>query len=335
MNDLRQLGIRPIRFLRHLGMLIGESRDAYSPKHSDILYSEPDIRVTITEPLYQAATTKQTLIPWGVKRIQAPHVWKWSKGKDIRIAVIDTGISRYHPAIRRNYKGGINILSPYFEPEDYNGHGTHVAGIIAGRSSDLGVIGVAPRASIYAVKAFNRQGNANLSDLLTAINWCIAHRMHVANMSFGMEKVSESLRQAIQIAHRKGIVMVAATGNQSNSVQIDYPANYPETIGVGSVSSNGMLSKFSNIGKGTDLFAPGEKILSSWLGDSTREMSGTSMAVPHVTGTVALLLYLNRSLNPEQVRYLLVQSARQIKNFPKKGIVNAQRAVQQVFRITT
>lgn len=327
LQDLRQAGVKPIRYLRHLGMLIGES-DEYKTQTLDVFYAEPDLRVTITEPTYQSVAVKQEQLSWGIRRIEAPKAWQLSQGRGIRVAVIDTGISSLHPALQRNYRGGINILSPYFEPEDYNGHGTHVAGIIAGRSMDTGIVGVAPRASIYAVKAFNRQGNANLSDLLTAINWCIDKRMHVVNMSFGMEKVSESLGQAVQIAHRKGIVMIAASGNKGNRVRIDYPACYPETIGVGSISANGRVSTFTNIGKGIDLLAPGEKILSSWLMSSKREMSGTSMAVPHVTGTIALLLHYRPNLNPEQIRYLLLQSTRSVEGVGGKGVVNAYQAIR-------
>jgi subtilisin family serine protease len=147
-------------------------------------------------------------------------------------------------------------------------------------------------------------------------------------MSFGMEKMSESMRQAIQIAHRKGIVMVAATGNQGLTSQFDYPARYPETIAVTSVSRNRQLSPFSNLGKGVDIAAPGDKIPSSWLNNSKREMSGTSMAVPHVTGAIALLLHLDQSLNPEQIRYILTQSSSRIKNHDGFGLLNAYQAVR-------
>lgn len=327
LKNLQKTGVKPIRFLHQLGMLIGESEYAYLPEQSAGFFSEPDIRVTITEPFYQKSITTKTVVPWGVKKIEAPKSWKWSRGRGIRVAVIDTGISNFHPAIQRNYKGGINILSPYFEPEDHNGHGTHVAGIIAGRSSELGVMGVAPRAFIYAVKAFNRRGSANLSDLLAAINWCVEKRMNIVNMSFGMNKVSDSLRKAVQIAYQKGIIMVAATGNQGNQVRIDYPASYPETIAVGSISPQEKISTFCNIGGGVDIFAPGEKIISSWLAGATKEMSGTSMAVPHVSGVIALLLYLNRRLGPEQIRYLLMKSAKKM-NEGNYRIVNAYRAIR-------
>ena len=328
LKDLKKIGVRPIRYLHQLGMLIGERDDYQILEEPAEFSSEPDICVTITEPFAQKTISPKMILPWGVEKIQAPKVWKWSRGKGIRVAVIDTGISSYHPALQRNYRGGINILSPYYEPEDYNGHGTHVAGIIAGRFTELGLIGVAPKAFIYAVKAFNRRGSANLSDLLAAIDWCVDKRMNIINMSFGMRNVSDSLRRAVQIAYRKGIIMVAATGNQGNQMQIDYPARYPETISVGSISSQEKISSFCNTDGNVDLYAPGEKIISSWLGGGIKEMSGTSMAVPHVSGTIALLLYLNRQLSVEQIRYLLVRSASKIKGTERSRIVNAYGAIK-------
>ncbi|WP_240627306.1 S8 family peptidase [Thermoflavimicrobium daqui] len=335
LKEMWGLGIRPIKILNHLKMVVGEylpDRFAQSlDSHPDVEYTEPDIRVTITEPYIGSITSLEPTLPWGVKRIQAAKTWKVTQGQKVRIAVIDTGIYNEHPAIKENYRGGVNILSPYFPPHDYNGHGTHVAGIIAGSATDLGVIGVAPRTHIYAVKAFNRKGNANLSDLLTAINWCIENKMQVVNMSFGMDKMSEVLRLAIQTAHQKGLIMVAAAGNRGLSTQIDYPARYPETIAVTSISNNDHISSFSNRGKGIDVAAPGEKIPSAWLNNTVREMSGTSMAVPHVVGTAALLLYLQKKLNPEQVRYILMQTAH--KKDEEIGIIDAYKAVNLLSRI--
>ncbi|TCS94939.1 S8 family peptidase [Hazenella coriacea] len=338
LQDMKRSGVQPIRYLNQLGMIIGEYEQELAYQglkgHPDVEYTEPDIRVKITEP-YLGKLTPQIgkSIPWGIQFIDAIKAWPKTKGKGIRVAIIDTGIANDHPAIRDRYRGGVNVLSPYFTPHDYNGHGTHVAGIIAGYATELGVIGVAPRTHLYAVKAFNRKGSANLSDLLSAINWCIENKMHVVNMSFGMENVSESLRHAVQIAHQKGIVMVAATGNRGLSSQIDYPARYPETIAVTSISKDGMISSFSNMGKGVDLAAPGDKILSAWLNHSRREMSGTSMAVPHVSGVVALLLYLNRKLNPEQIRYILSQSSSRMKVAGNIGVLNAYQAIRSYERL--
>jgi minor extracellular protease Epr len=333
--ELKHRGVQPIEYLPHLGMVIGESiydNRLWVDKHPDVVHEEPDIRMNITEPSYHGSTyLLKPSFPWGVEHIGAPMVWTKAKGQGIRIAVIDTGIDPSHPAINRNYKGGINILARSFPPMDYNGHGTHVAGIIAGRAGNRGLIGVAPWASIYAVKAFNKNGSANLSDLLSAINWCIENKMHIINMSFGMEVVSESLKRAIMVAHKKKIVMVAATGNQGLKNSIDYPARFPETIAVTSIGRNNRLSAFGNRGKGVDIAAPGEKIPSAWLGQTTKEMSGTSMAVPHVSGTIALMLQLNSNLNPEQIRYLLQYTGKRLhREFIR--MVSTNQAINYLLR---
>lgn len=124
--------------------------------------------------------------------------------------------------------------------------------------------------------------------------------------------------------------MVAAAGNQGVAGPTDYPARFEETIGVTSVSRNGTLSSFSNTGKGVDLAAPGEKIASAWLNETTREMSGTSMAVPHVAGACSLLIYLKPDLSPDQLRSLFIESAGTIRNTREYGKLNAYRAAQSL-----
>ncbi|MFC4076896.1 S8 family peptidase [Salinithrix halophila] len=336
LREMNRCGGRPLRVLPHLGVVIGEfygGDGLYSLEgHPDVAYWEPDLRITITDPYIGEVSERKSKLPWGIEKTAAQKVWRYTKGRGVRVAVIDTGIANDHAAIRDNYKGGVNILSPMFTPYDYNGHGTHVAGTIAGRSEEQGVIGMAPRAHLYAVKAFNRKGSANLSDLLSAINWCIENRMQVINMSFGMPKVSDTLRQAINTAYRKGIIMVAAAGNQGASGNIDYPARFTETIGVTATDKSNKIATFSNTGPGVDLAAPGDKVSSAWLNGTTREMSGTSMAVPHAAGAVALLLYLQPDLTPDQVRQLITQSTVTLQSGFRVGLLNAHHSVQLLAR---
>jgi subtilisin family serine protease len=334
-QEMSRVGGRPVRVLPHLGVVIGEflqTEGSYSLEaHPDVAHWEPDIQVTLS-PYVGEISSGHTNIPWGVQEVGAPKTWRYTKGRGVKVAVIDTGIANDHPAVKNNYKGGVNIISPMFTPYDYNGHGTHVAGTIAGRSQELGILGVAPRVHLYAVKAFNRRGSASLSDLLSAINWCIENKMDIINMSFGMVKVSDSLRQAIQTAYRKNLVMVAASGNQGSNGNIDFPARFHETIGVTATGKDGKLASFSNTGNGVDLAAPGDKITSCWLNGVTREMSGTSMAVPHVTGTAALLLYLKSNLSPDQVRKLLTQGGVPVSNHGRYRRLNAYHSVQLLAR---
>ncbi len=336
-REINRCGGRPVRFLPHLGIIVGEfvrKEGPYSLEgHPDVAHWEYDSQVKITDPI-AGEITEGTMegIPWGIQDVEASRVWPYTKGRGIKVAVIDTGIADDHPAIQKNYSGGVNILSPMFTPYDYNGHGTHVAATIAGRATDLNIVGVAPRVHIYGVKAFNRKGSANLSDLLSAINWCIENKMDVVNMSFGMPKVSDTLHEAIRVAHRRGITMVAAAGNQGNSGNVDYPARFDETIGVTAVSKDGRLAAFSNVGDGVDLAAPGDKITSAWLNGTIREMSGTSMAVPHVSGTAALLLYLRRDLKPDHMRRIMVESTIPIQENRNYGKVSSFQSVQFLAR---
>ncbi|SDW67787.1 Subtilase family protein [Marininema mesophilum] len=333
LREMNRCGGRPLRVLPQLGVVIGEfygEEGLYSLEgHPDVAYWEVDSRVTITDPFVGEVSENTDRLPWGVQRIEAHKVWRYTKGRDVNVAVIDTGIASDHPAVRENYKGGINILSPMFTPYDYNGHGTHVAGTIAGRAEDL--LGVAPRVNLFAVKAFNRKGSANLSDLLSAINWCIENKMQVVNMSFGMARVSDTLEQAIRTAYQKGLVMVAAAGNQGTSGDIDYPARFSETIGVTATDRTGDIASFSNTGPGVDIAAPGDKVSSCWLNGGTRVMSGTSMAVPHVAGTAALLFYLRPELTPDQIRKILMNSTVAISG-TDVGLLQAHHSVQLLAR---
>lgn len=333
----RQFGLRSFRYLKHIGAIVGEFpedmwAEYFETNFRGMLYSEPDIQIKIGEPHIGQVLQASNGVPWGVERIDAHRAWPITMGKGVKVAVIDTGIAYDHPGLARNYRGGVNILSPLFSPYDYNGHGTHVAGTVAARKNSTGVVGVAPRAHLYAVKAFNRKGSANLSDLLTAINWCIDNRMDVINMSFGMDKMSESLRRAIQKARSNGIVMVAAAGNQGSHRKLDFPARYPETIAVTATDKNNQLASFSNTGQEVRLAAPGDKITSCWNNGATRELSGTSMAVPHVTGTVALMMSLNPQLTPDDIDAIMTRTCTPIQRVSsgRLGLVNAFNSVQML-----
>lgn len=335
--NFQPFGIKSYRYLKHIGAIIGEFPEdmwakQFEQQYKGMLYSEPDIQVKIGEPHVGQILKMSQGIPWGVERIDAHRAWPMTMGKGVKVAVIDTGIAFDHPALARNYRGGANILSPLFPPYDYNGHGTHVAGTIGARKNPTGVIGVAPRAHLYAVKAFNRKGSANLSDLLSAINWCIDNRMHVINMSFGMDKMSESLKRAIQKARHNGIIMVAAAGNQGSNGKLDFPARYPETIAVTATEKNNRLASFSNTGRQVHLAAPGDKITSCWTNGGTRELSGTSMAVPHVVGTAALMLAMNPHLTSSDVDAILSQSSTPLQQTSTRrlGMVNAFSSVQML-----
>ena len=245
---------------------------------------------------------KQPQIPWGVNEIKAPSVWSRTSGAKVKIAVIDTGIDYNHPDLRHAVAGGINFVEPYRSPIDDNGHGTHIAGTIAAVSTGNGVLGVAPEAKIYAVKAFDQYGTAYVSDIVAGVEWSIDNHMQIINMSFGMKTPHKALEEALRTAYRKGMVIVASSGNEGKIGDIDYPARYRNVLAVGATAKHQRVSAFSNRGRRIDIYAPGHKVMSTWLNGCYQELSGTSMATSHVSGVIALLLALRPGLSPLSVK---------------------------------
>lgn len=285
-------------------------------KYHDDLIIEEDTQMQV-HTLVNNKVNQSPGIPYGVKQIQAPKAWSTSTGYRIRIGVIDTGADYYHPDLRQSLAKGINLLHRHLLPLDDNGHGTHIAGTIAAANGPDGMIGVAPRAMIFPVKAFDNNGSAYVSDIIQGIDWCVRNRMHIINMSFGMKTKSKALLDIVGKAYTAGISIVASSGNDGKRRSIDYPARYGQTISVGATDRNRRIASFSNRGDLIDIYAPGDKIISSWTRGKYHEMSGTSMATSHVSGSIALLLAQNPDLSPAEIKELLVATATPLR--PRKG----------------
>jgi len=240
---------------------------------------------------------------WGVKRIGAGLVHdSGNNGEGIKIAIIDTGIDKDHPDLDDNLVGGVNFVSnPSWRTpdpnkwDDDNGHGTHVAGIIAAEDNNTGVVGVAPGAALYALKVLDRTGSGYVSDVVMAIQWATDpngdgsadDRLDVINMSLGSTYDSWLLDAACLLAYYSdGLLLVAAAGNGGSVI---YPAAYPSVIAVSATNSADELAWFSSTGPEVELAAPGVDIYSTYKGGSYATKSGTSMASPHVAGTAALV----------------------------------------------
>ncbi len=262
-----------------------------------------------TRALPKGAIVTDKGIPWGVRRIQAPQAWGRTTGYRVKVGVIDTGVDYGHPDLRHSLERGINLLNRMALPQDDNGHGTHIAGTIAAANELQGMIGVAPRSMIYPVKAFDHNGTAYVSDIVLGIEWCVRNHMDVVNMSFGMRTKSRSLLSAVNHAYHSGVLIVASSGNEGRVGDIDYPAGFGQTIAVGATNRTGRIAKFTNRSSLIDIYAPGDRIMSSWLKGKHREMSGTSMATSHVTGAIALLLSLRPGLSPGQIKSIVKNAA--------------------------
>ena len=229
-------------------------------------------------------------LTWGVQRVRAPAAWQNTEGKGVRVAIIDTGIDTGHPDLVGQVDGGYSAITKSEATEAYqddNGHGTHVAGTVAGKKDDKGVVGVAPLARLYAVKVLDADGSGNMSDVIDGIVWAASNDMQVANMSLGAPFGSETMLRALRFAKGRGTIVVAAAGNSSGG-PVGYPGAYPETIAVASADSEDKFSPFSSKGAEVDFIAPGSDIVSAKMGGGFASYSGTSMAAPHVAGLVAL-----------------------------------------------
>ncbi len=280
--------------------------------HPGIRFVEVDNVLQVHAPQARLVTQQTngtvaefSTVPWGVKQIKAPESWHHAKGNRIRIGVVDTGIDYLHPDLRGRISRGVNLIQRGALPVDDNGHGTHISGTIAASNSYSGMVGVAPMAMIHPVKAFDHNGTAFVSDIILGIDWCVRNRMHIINMSFGMRNRSKSLHDAVRNAFAAGISVVASSGNDGRRAQIDYPARFVQSIAVGATTRNKRIAPFSNRGKAIDIYAPGDKIHSTWLQRKYMELSGTSMATSHVSGVIALMLTLKPELKPKDIKALL------------------------------
>jgi len=288
----------------------------------------------------RAPSQPAEVLPWGINRIDADLVWGVTTGDPIKVAIVDTGIDLTHPDLAVNVKGGYNAINPLKSAADDNGHGTHVAGIVAALDNTIGIIGVAPRADLYAVKVLSRTGSGYVSDIIEGLDWAIANGMQVVNMSLGTSADIQSFHDAIVRAYQAGLVLVAAAGNNYGGA-VDYPARYPEVVAVSATDSLDNIASFSSVGPEVDLAAPGASIYSTYKDSVYKTLSGTSMAAPHVVGAAALVLTMpvgtydldaDGVWDPGEVQNKLEVMAEDLglagrDNFYGAGLVDVEKAV--------
>jgi len=255
--------------------------------------------------------------PWGIRRVKAEAAWTSPRGQGqgAVVAVIDTGISRSHPDLAGVVLGGFNALDPKRPDawDDDQGHGSHVAGTIAGKRDGKGVVGVAPMAKLYAVKVLDADGNGGYSSVIAGIEWAVKKGAKVANMSLGADEGSEALKRAVAAASKAGMTIVAAAGNGGGAV--GFPASYPETLAIGASDVKDAVAEFSSRGPEVDFIAPGVDVKSVKMEGGYEELSGTSMATPHVAGLAALAVARGAS-SPAAVRAMLRKAATPLPGLP-------------------
>lgn len=297
------------------------------------------LRLKKTEPRPATET-----IPENVRQVSAEAAWPTSKGKGIGVAVLDTGIDFDHPDLKYNYAGGVSFV-PGTTPMDDHWHGTHCAGVIAAARNGSGVVGVAPEASLYAVKVLDKDASGLFGWAIAGVDWCMQQPgIKIINMSLGAESTPSALELICNRAWSQGLLIVAGAGNQDGNPvppqqsNVDYPARYNNVIAVSSIDSHDVIAPNSARGCEVDLCAPGVDIWSTVPGGKWAPHGGTSVACPHVAGVAALAwgAHLSPQTTNEQIWGLLASTAFDLGRTGRDslygyGRVNAGAAVSASF----
>lgn len=298
---------------------------------------------------------------WSLGTIHASEAWNTCRGgSEVVIAIIDTGVDYEHrdllgnlwvneaelngvPGVDDDGNGyvddvhGYNFAYNNSDPADDHGHGTHVAGIVAAAGDNgLDIAGVCWSARIMAIKILGAEGDGSVADAVPAIYYAVANGADVISGSWGGQDGSDALREAIAYAHRQGVIVVAAAGNEGSSTSY-YPAAYPGVLAVAATDAGDRRWYLSNYGDWVDIAAPGRDIPSLRMGasessseDFTGNKSGTSMAAPHVSGACALLLSANPLLTREELLEIVTTTGDPIASgiCSSNGRLNVYRALQ-------
>jgi len=298
-------------------------------KNSNIKYIEPN---WIYHTMHTPADPKLTE-QWGLKKIQAEKAWDLALGrKDVVVAVIDTGIDYTHPDIKNqmwvneeelNGKKGVDddgngyvddIYGYDFanndgDPIDDHSHGTHCAGVIGAEHNNQGIAGVNAHIKLMGLKFLTKSGSGTSAGAISSVKYAVDNGAHILSNSWGGGPSSQALQEAIEFAKEKGVLFIAAAGNErnNNDKKPSYPANYDisNVISVAASDIKDKMASFSNYGLSVHIAAPGVNILSTVKGGKYASYSGTSMACPHVAGAMALLMsYENLSIEEAKARLL-------------------------------
>ncbi|TQS39544.1 S8 family peptidase [Cryptosporangium phraense] len=251
---------------------------------------------------------------WALTTLKAETDWTKSTGSGVTVAVIDTGVQASHPDLAGQVLKGIDLVGD--KPastdgsNDENGHGTHVAGIIAAVANNkIGVAGLAPNVKILPIRVLDADGSGYDSDMAKGIIQAVDRGAKVINLSVGGTEAGAT-SSAVQYALSKNVTVVAAAGNErQDGNATSYPAADAGVIGVAATDSTNKDADFSNTGSYVDVAAPGVSILSTYMGSQYATMSGTSMATPYVAATAALLKSVSPGLTPAQVTTALESTA--------------------------
>lgn len=256
----------------------------------DELKSDPDVE--FAEPNFiadQEMTPNDPIYPsqWNLQKVSAPQAWDIATGSNIKIAVLDTGIDKNRAEFSGKISGGFDFINSDTDPTDDNSHGTSVSGVIAAiTNNNQEISGITLNSLIIPVKVLDSNGSGPYDKIANGILYAADNGAKVINLSLGGPSYSATLENAVNYAYSKGVVIVAATGNQNGPV--NYPAAFQNVVAVAATDKNDAKASFSNFGPEVDLAAPGVEIYTTNSVPNSYG-NGTSFASPHVAAAAALL----------------------------------------------
>ncbi|MGP3940547.1 MULTISPECIES: S8 family peptidase [Streptomyces] len=292
----------------------GFSASGLSDTEAKRLAADPSVAKVVQNHRYTVKGTQENPPSWGLDRIDQEDTegdkaynYPDSAGEGVTAYVIDTGVRTSHKDFEGRATSGFDAIDNDDSADDGNGHGTHVAGTIAGAEH-----GVAKKAKVVAVRVLDDQGSGTTEQVVAGIDWVTENHEgpSVANMSLGGTP-DEALDAAVQKAIDSGVTFAVAAGNESSDASQSSPARVKDAITVASSTDQDEQSDFSNYGSVVDIFAPGSDITSDWNtdDDATNTISGTSMATPHVVGAAAVYLSGHQDAKPADVAKALTDGA--------------------------
>jgi subtilisin family serine protease len=278
------------------------------------LAADPAVAQVVQDTTVSIDATQTNPPSWGLDRIDQANLpldnsytYPDTAGAGVTAYIIDTGVRITHTDFGGRASYGYDAVSDDFIAQDGNGHGTHVAGTVAGTS-----YGVAKKANIVAVRVLNNAGSGTIAQVVAGIDWVTANAQKpaVANMSLG-GGASTALDTAVRNSIASGVTYAVAAGNSNVDASTQSPARVTEALTVGATTSTDARASYSNYGPTVDLFAPGSSITSAWKTNdtATNTISGTSMASPHVAGAAAVYLAGHPTASPSTVATALVNGA--------------------------
>ncbi|MFI5806433.1 S8 family peptidase [Streptomyces sp. NPDC051561] len=306
----------------------GFSASGLTETEAKQLAADPAVAKVVQNKKFTADATQDNPPSWGIDRIDQTdtagdkkYTYPDSAGEGVTAYVVDTGVRVSHKDFGGRAVSGFDAVDNDDNADDGNGHGTHVAGTIAGTAH-----GVAKKAKIVAVRVLDDNGSGTTEQVVAGIDWVTANHKgpSVANMSLG-GGADPALDAAVQKAIASGVTFAVAAGNDASDAKDYSPARVPEAITVASSTNEDAQSDFSNFGSIVDIYAPGSDITSSWndSDDGTKTISGTSMATPHVVGAAAVYLAGHQDATPAQVAEALTGGATPDKiTNPSAGTAN-------------